>query len=158
MRAAGSEAMTRPRALAALSIALFAVAPAAAWAEPIPAIRTAAGEEIYARECATCHGAELEGQPDWRTANEDGTLPAPPHGPDGHTWHHPDSLLVAYTKFGGTETLRRMGVTGFASAMPAFGETLSDAEIRAVIAYIKSFWPDEAREYQAERTRAEDGD
>jgi mono/diheme cytochrome c family protein len=29
--------------------------------------------------------------------------------------------------------------------MPAFGETLSDAEIRAVLAYIHSTWPDDVK-------------
>jgi mono/diheme cytochrome c family protein len=32
--------------------------------------------------------------------------------------------------------------------MPAFGDTLSDAEIRAVLAYLKSLWPPAEREAQ----------
>ena len=38
--------------------------------------------------------------------------------------------------------------------MPAFGQTLSDAEIWAVLAFIKSRWPEEIRARQAEITRA----
>lgn len=38
--------------------------------------------------------------------------------------------------------------------MPAFGQTLSDREIWAVLAFIKSRWPDEIRARQVEITRA----
>ena len=38
-----------------------------------------AGKTVYATHCAACHGAQLEGQPDWRHAGPDGRLPAPPH-------------------------------------------------------------------------------
>ena len=34
--------------------------------------------------------------------------------------------------------------------MPGFADVLSDAEIRAVLAYIKSTWPERERSYQAE--------
>jgi len=36
--------------------------------------------------------------------------------------------------------------------MPAFGGTLSDEEIWAVLAYIKSSWPQEIRKAQPELT------
>lgn len=35
--------------------------------------------------------------------------------------------------------------------MPAFGAILSDAEIAAVIAYLKTLWTDEQRAFQARR-------
>ncbi|MCY4361382.1 MAG: c-type cytochrome, partial [Gammaproteobacteria bacterium] len=44
-----------------------------------------AGQTLYQEQCAACHGANLEGQPNWRSANDDGTLPAPPHDETGHT-------------------------------------------------------------------------
>lgn len=37
--------------------------------------------------------------------------------------------------------------------MPAYEELLSDREIRASIAYIKSRWPEDIRAQQAEITR-----
>lgn len=52
-----------------------------------------AGRNFYSQHCAACHGASLEGQPDWQSLNEDGVLPAPPHDATGHTWHHDDDLL-----------------------------------------------------------------
>ena len=50
----------------------------------------ATGKAVYERHCAACHGANLEGQPNWRSRDPSGRLPAPPHDASGHTWHHPD--------------------------------------------------------------------
>ncbi|WP_410054131.1 c-type cytochrome [Cupriavidus sp. BIC8F] len=43
------------------------------------------GKPVYASHCAACHGANLEGQPDWRNRRPNGRLAAPPHDPSGHT-------------------------------------------------------------------------
>lgn len=99
------------------------------------------GKVIYAKECASCHGARLEGEPNWRRRLPDGGLPAPPHDETGHTWHHPDQLLFLLTKNGGQKTAR----PGFQSNMPGFGDRYSDAEIWAVLSYIKSRWPRQVR-------------
>src|SRR5689334_20690026 len=48
------------------------------------------GKLIYDEHCARCHGANLEGQPNWRHRLPSGRMPAPPHDPTGHTWHHSD--------------------------------------------------------------------
>ncbi|MDH5622836.1 MAG: cytochrome c [Gammaproteobacteria bacterium] len=97
-----------------------------------------AGATIYANQCASCHGEDLGGQPDWKTRDAAGYLPAPPHDDSGHTWHHPDAQLFQIVKLG-TEAI--VG-DGYRSNMPGFGEVLSDDDIRAVLAYIKSTWPD----------------
>ncbi|UXX85400.1 c-type cytochrome [Roseovarius pelagicus] len=110
-----------------------------------------AGERLYQEYCASCHGADLEGQPDWRSAGADGILPAPPHDETGHTWHHSDSVLFDYTKRGGKEALASQGVD-FASGMPGFGDQLTDAEIWNILGFIKSTWPDRQREIQAARS------
>ena len=110
-----------------------------------------AGQSLYANNCASCHGANLEGQPNWQSAGADGVLPAPPHDRTGHTWHHDDELLFEYTKLGGAAALEVRGVTGFNSGMPAFNETLTDDEIWDILAYIRSTWPEREREAQANR-------
>ena len=104
------------------------------------------GRQIYADQCASCHGAQLEGQPDWKTPLPSGRLPAPPHDAGGHTWHHPDDILFRIVREG---TAAIVG-GGYESDMPGFADLLSDAEIRAVLAYIKSTWPERERSYQAE--------
>ena len=60
----------------------------------------ARGRVLYDANCASCHGGNLEGQPDWRSAGSDGLLPAPPHDATGHTWHHSDADLIAYITLG----------------------------------------------------------
>jgi mono/diheme cytochrome c family protein len=104
----------------------------------------AVGAKVYADNCASCHGANLEGQPNWRQRNENGRLPAPPHNARGHTWHHDDATLFGITKLG---TAKFTGLD-IDSDMPAYEDVLSDAEIRAVIAYIKSRWPAIIRQRQ----------
>lgn len=121
---------------------------------PSPAVapasdaRLAQGATLYAAQCASCHGANLEGQPDWRERKPDGRLPAPPHDASGHTWHHPMEMLVQMTRDGMVPPL---APEGYQSDMPAFGHILSDDEIRAVLAYIESQWPDEVKQMRAER-------
>ncbi|MDH3335664.1 MAG: c-type cytochrome [Rhodospirillaceae bacterium] len=103
------------------------------------------GEGIYAENCAKCHGGNLEGEPDWQVKRADGTLPAPPHNDNGHTWHHNDDLLFNYTKLGGSEILPK----NIKSAMPAFAGTLSDEQIWAVLSFIKSKWSIEVQKNQS---------
>lgn len=104
--------------------------------KPDPA-QLALGQKLYAQHCAACHGAKLEGQPDWRQRMPNGRMPAPPHDESGHTWHHPDRVLFGITKQGLTPPY---APPGYESDMPAFAGKLSDDEIRAVLAYIKSQW------------------
>lgn len=106
------------------------------------------GHTLYLANCAACHGADLEGQPNWQTPLADGRMPAPPHDASGHTWHHPDQDLLTIVRLG-------MGglVEGYDSAMPAFADVLTDREIDLVLGFIKSTWPGRELEYQRARTR-----
>jgi len=105
--------------------------------------RTANGRRIYRQSCASCHGRELEGQPEWRKAGPDGLMPAPPHDETGHTWHHPDAVLFTLTRDGLGAVLGENA--SYTSAMPAFGDSLTDEEIVDVLSYIKSTWPEDIR-------------
>jgi len=103
------------------------------------------GRSVYAKACASCHGAKLEGEKNWKQRKADGTFGAPPHDATGHTWHHPDALLFRITKLGGAAVMP----AGSKSGMPAFKDQYSDREIWAVLAYIKSRWPTRVREIHA---------
>lgn len=111
--------------------------------DPTDTALVALGANIYATHCAACHGANLEGEPDWRIRRPDGRLPAPPHDETGHTWHHPDEVLFNLTKHG---LPKEIGGRPYVSNMPAFEGILSDREIIAVLSYIKSRWPAEVVE------------
>jgi len=104
----------------------------------------AVGRAVYQQNCASCHGNNLEGQPDWQTPNSDGKLPAPPHDASGHTWHHPDGVLLQIINKGSAEFIG----DGYESDMPGFKELLSDEEIKAVLDFIKNDWPERETEYQ----------
>lgn len=97
----------------------------------------ARGQAIYDENCASCHGANLEGEDNWRDRGADGLMPAPPHDESGHTWHHPDQVLFAITKYGTAKVVGQ----GYESNMPGFEDVLSDEQILEVLAYIKSTWP-----------------
>ena len=111
----------------------------------------APGRRLYADHCASCHGMDLEGQPDWKSPLPLGRLPAPPHDASGHTWHHPDGVLFRITKEGPAAVV---GGT-YESDMPGFANVLGDDEILTVLAFIKSTWPERERSYQAEMSRRE---
>ncbi|WP_425046638.1 c-type cytochrome [Primorskyibacter sp. S87] len=95
------------------------------------------GHALYDEFCASCHGQDLEGEPNWRQMDEDGYLPAPPHDASGHTWHHPDEQLVRITSYGSEAIIGG----GYKSRMPGFADQMSREDIVAVLSFIKSTWP-----------------
>jgi len=111
------------------------------------------GQTLYKEHCSSCHGPDLEGQPNWQSPNDDGTLPAPPHDEAGHTWHHDNQLLFDYTALGGEAALEERGITNFKSGMPGFLEVISEDEIWNILAYIHSTWPERIQDIQTARNR-----
>jgi len=129
--------------LVALALNWKSAAPTGHRLRPDDASVVARGERVYRAHCASCHGARLQGQPDWRKPGADGRLPAPPHDASGHTWHHPDEMLFRLTKYGLARVAR---LKDYHSAMPVYEGVLSDEEIVAVLSWIKSQWPAEMRQ------------
>ena len=118
---------------------------------PVPTLDAAQvnlGRQVYQANCAVCHGAHAEGAPDWQTPDATGNFPPPAHDDSGHTWHHSDRVLYEMIRDGMGDPLHPNSPL----RMPAWGNRLSDAEIRAVIAYFKTLWSPEHREYQWEQT------
>jgi mono/diheme cytochrome c family protein len=103
------------------------------------------GEALYLANCASCHGVNGEGQPNWRTPNDQGIFPAPPHNDDGHTWHHPDQQLLGIIAQGGSLPN---------SGMPGFADILTQLHMETVLAHIKTFWGADQLKFQTEVTQA----
>ncbi len=139
---------------AGLGAAVLVAAVVASWprgpagADADDSYLVARGRQVYGDYCAACHGDRLQGETDdWRARKPNGRLPAPPHDASGHTWHHGDEQLFALTKQG----VAALVGNGYESDMPAFADILSDDDIWAVLAYIKSTWPEETRRRQEQR-------
>lgn len=132
--------MPSPRRAQLRSIALaLAIASAVASCDPGTSedeVDIARGAELYEANCISCHGAD--------TGGEISDIP-PRHNAEGHTWHHADCDLVEYIRDG---LPRRTGYP----QMPAFGDRLTDAEIRSIIAYIETWWEPDQREFQQQVT------
>lgn len=112
-------------------------------APPLPTLdptRVAQGAMLYAQQCASCHGVDLNGAPNWKESLADGSLPPPPHTSSGHTWHHKDELLIKLILNGGDPQ--------FKSKMPAFKDKLSEADGMAILDFFKSKWGRQEREFQ----------
>lgn len=141
------------KALAAATVLLTVAAacsgePPAAGPHDLDPQQVALGESVYQANCASCHRPDLSGDPNWRTPNQDGSYPPPPHDSSGHTWHHSDQVLARIIAEG----------TGFEhTRMPRFGEILSEEEIEAVIEFLKSKWGPEERAYQWQISEQETG-
>ena len=105
----------------------------------------ARGAALYAANCAGCHGAHLQGAPNWQVAGPDRAVRPPPQDATGHTWMHSDDQLFQFVKY----SLADIAPPGFVSNMPAFENQLSDRDIVATIAFIKSSWPTGVRVFQA---------
>ena len=93
------------------------------------------GAMVFKENCQICHGVEAAGVvKNWQQRDANGNLPAPPLNGTAHAWHHDQKTLLRVINQGGVP----LGGT-----MPPFKDVLSEEEKSAVLAYIKSLWPDE---------------
>ena len=95
------------------------------------------GATIYSYNCAGCHGRRLQGQALWQLRDQYLGRRAPPHDSTGHTWQHSDEELFTIVKTGKFSNTPK----DIVSYMPAYDGKISDDEILAVLAFIKSSWP-----------------
>lgn len=129
--------MTRRGTAVAAGVALVLVGCSGSAPAADPAT-LARGEAIYQQSCIRCHGGA--------TGGEISDIP-PVHNANGHTWHHPDCLL---------EEIIRDGLpprsNPDAPVMPGFADELTDDDIDAVLAHIRTWWTPQQREQQAATT------
>lgn len=97
-------------------------------------IKYSQGMKLYQVNCATCHGKQGQGAKNWQQVDEKGKYLAPPLNGTGHTWHHSTKGL--------TNTIRN-GTGKIGGNMPGWKDKLSDREIKLILTWITSQWPDE---------------
>jgi mono/diheme cytochrome c family protein len=119
--------------------------PASHFADADNPALVAKGGDIYMNDCASCHGRRLQGQALWQVMDEFAGRRAPPHDATGHTWQHSDEDLFYKTRTGRFPAVS----PGAKSYMPAFAGQMTDQEILAALAFIKSSWPIGMRASQA---------
>ncbi len=127
-----------------------AAAPESISAQPVPTLNPSdvtAGQNLYAQHCVSCHGTNLQGQPDWKKPLANGKYPAPPHDNSGHTWHHNDRVLSAIILNGGD------GKGDMSHGdMPVYKDKLTEIQVHQILSFLKSRWGQQQREYQWTRT------
>lgn len=106
--------------LAAIIISSYAAVSGAS-ATPSPAEPVADGNAIYAAKCAVCHGKDGRGTPNWRAKGQ------PDFTDEKWQKSRTDAQIAGITK------------EGKGKYMPAFKSKLSDEEIAAVAARIRTF-------------------
>lgn len=112
--------------------------------------QTSLGKSLYRANCAFCHGDKLEGQSGWEKAYPRGSRPALPLNGDGTIVRLSDHDLFDVTKYGG----QSFSPAEYKNNMPGFEVQLSDADIWAILAYVKSVWTEEVVEKQRAMTEA----
>jgi thiol:disulfide interchange protein DsbC len=107
----------------------------------------AQGEQLFQKNCASCHGVNAELTIDWKKTDSNGQYPPPPLNGTAHAWHHGLPQLKQTIQHGGAS---------LGGVMPAFESILNDAEINAVISYFQSKWPTDTYRKWAARFKVED--
>ena len=98
------------------------------------------GRVLYLANCVTCHGVNLQGNPNWRSGTDkDGQRLPPPLNGTGHTWHHSPEVLSQIIKYG-----LKIYDENYEGKMVG-NENLTNKEMYSLLEYIKSVWPEELR-------------
>jgi mono/diheme cytochrome c family protein len=95
----------------ALGLGMFA---ACGRGTPVTAAEPVSGRDVYEQQCAVCHGVQGEGGVGLRLAG--------------------GSVVAKFPRIEDQQTLVRSGK----GAMPAFGGSLTAAQLRAVVEYTRS--------------------
>lgn len=104
------------------------------------------GHSLYDQHCAFCHGTDLAGKPGWDGEYPEGGRPALPLDGSAPIWRLSDRDIFDVTKFGG----QPFSPPSYRNEMPAFEDQLADADIWAILAFIKSRWPEAVHAKQEE--------
>lgn len=108
---------------------------------PEPPEEVLDGANLYAQQCATCHGSQGGG----------GGSAFPPLA--GANWVTGDEETPIRIVLHGLQGRMQVRGTTYRGVMPAFGSRLSNAEIAAILTYVRTSWGNEASEVTADEVQ-----
>ncbi|WP_323796439.1 c-type cytochrome [Nisaea sp.] len=108
-------------------------------------VLVAQGHKLYRDNCAFCHGDSLEGQAGWDGDFPSGNRPGLPLDGTAPIWRLSDDDIFDVIKYGGQPFSPR----SYRNNMPGFEIQLADPGIWALVAFLKSRWPEDVRQRQA---------
>ena len=120
-------------------------------ADPERPAQVALGRVLYRQHCSYCHGIDREGHEDWRPGMTAASGLAPSLDERSPSVERSDREIFERVKFGGQPFLPAT----VRSQMPAFEFNLTDAQIWALVAYLKNRWPEEALTRHERANRSE---
>ena len=140
--AEASASAAAPAASAQASAAAPAASVQASSAVAQNAVSASAGEKVYNQNCSSCHKADGEGLK--------GAFPPLVGNPTvtGYDIH-----LIHIVKYGLSGKITVGGVA-YNGMMPAWSQSLSNADIASVLTYIRSAWGNKARPISESRVAA----
>lgn len=102
--------------------------------------QVARGEVVFRENCQTCHGEKARGQDPAKPMGGQqtgGGYLAPALNGTAHTQHHKPDVLFGYLRDGSPDR---------ASPMRSFKDKLNEAEMKAVLGYVYSLWPEDVKQ------------
>ncbi len=101
--------------------------------------QVALGRTLYRVHCSYCHGTDREGHEDWRPGTPMTAGISPALDERSPIVDRADRQIFEWIKYGGQPFLP----AGARSQMPAFEFNLTEAQIWAIVAYLKNRWPED---------------
>ncbi len=108
-------------------------------AQPDRPAQVALGRTLYRQHCSYCHGIDREGHEDWQPGTQVAAGLPTALDERSPSVDRSDRQIFEWIRYGGQPFLP----AGVRSQMPAFEFNLTEAQVWAVVAYLKNRWPEE---------------
>ena len=105
--------------------------------EPVSVVR---GAQLFGERCASCHGPEGQGHPDWQRPSDGVFAAAPPLNGTGNDWKKSRAELAAIIKSGVRRKSDKVII------MPSMQGKLNERDIDDILNWLQSLWPAEVYE------------
>lgn len=128
----------------ALSVASVDLSPKEGTSRWYSQAQLSEGNEIYAENCASCHGKQAESIASWQQIDANGIYPPPPLNGSAHAWHHSLDIMDRVIREGG----KPLG-----GVMPGWKDILTEDQRLKAVASFQQYWSDDIYARWLERER-----